>query len=276
MHGNARNPSSKGDDRYSIWFDALEILSIDEKNRQKAEIKKRSAELLDANILNHQAKYYIDHRLSNWGCGHFHASHGNTIPLLIDIGLTRLMFSPQDMGENIHFEILRQTCPQLLDIPFLNQRWLGVTRTLAAENGHDLDPHETTVEKNFPWQFEVFRTRRAQITRLILDFWTPELSNHLDKSKVERLIDKPLKFNSAHIKMLMGLASGLAYLQASKHGVVEDPDVMDCEALTITGNFLQNEVRNAILKKKSNVSGHPTSVRMLTHLRDAPTAIVGA
>ena len=257
-------------ENWSYRFDALEILSGNEKHRQRAEIVNRAAELLENNILNHQAKYYIDHRLSNWGCGHFQANPGNTIPLLIDIGLTRLMFTQQDMGENIHFELLRQTCPQLLDISFFNQRWLGATKNLAAKYGYDPDPYEASVERSFPWQFEAYRTRRCQLVRLILDFWPQDLGQYLDRRKVERLIGQPLKFNSAHIKMLMGLASTLAYFRASKYGIAEDPDIANCESISIGGNYLQSELRNAVLRKESNVMNHPASIHILAHLSDAP------
>lgn len=244
-------------ENWSYPYDALNILSKHEKGRQKAEIDTRASHLLKRRILNHQTKYYIDQRLSNWGCGHVQASSGNSIPLLVDIGLTRLMFARHDMAETIPFEILRATCPQLLKIPFLNQRWLGETRPLAERYDCDLDPLEVPVEKNFPWQFDVYRAHRDTFVRLVLDLWPPELDERLDRSKVEGLIGSAMEFNSAHIKMLMGLLSSIVYFDASKFSIVEDPDANGLDVVSVGGDFLCDEIQSAILQKRPNLSGHP-------------------
>ena len=48
---------------WSYPYDALNILSDDEKVRQRSEISKRASQLKENKILNHQTKYYIDHRV---------------------------------------------------------------------------------------------------------------------------------------------------------------------------------------------------------------------
>ncbi|UTW48563.1 hypothetical protein [Bacterioplanoides sp. SCSIO 12839] len=160
-------------------------------------------------ILNQEMKFYIDQRLSNWGAAHFRHGAGGRIPVLIDFDLARYQASTVDnKSEDIHFEIIRHACPELLDIPFLNQRWGGNTLKKADGLGFNIDPIEVPVKKSFPWQFEVYSKVRNLCVEQILENFSG-LSPWLSKRQLKAMRAKKImgeKFNSADIKMIFGLA----------------------------------------------------------------------
>lgn len=230
---------------WSYPYNALNLLTLQERQRQSHKIQQRAKNLRGDNILNHQAKYYIDHRLSTWGQGHFQASSGNTLPLLLDIGITRLMFHAQDMGENIHFDIIRHSCPELLKIPFHNARWLGVTRARAAEYDCDIEPIQVPVAKSFPWQFEFYENFRDSCVDYCLDNFPQDYAPYVSREALEAIKSEPMSFGSAKIKMLYGLVMAFQSFHEGARPIAM-PDLVAATELEFSGNFITPDFQSAV------------------------------
>lgn len=190
-------------------YDKLNLLTPEAKEFQAQYIQSELEHFKHNEIKNPEMKFYIDQRLSNWGQGHFRHGGGTQIPMLIDFDLTRLQASSaNNKSEDIHFNIIRYAYPDLLKIPFLNQRWGGTTRNDAASIGADLDPIEVAVSKSFPWQFDVYpKVRDVCLSMLLENF--EGFSPWISLNAVEELFQsevKPNDFNSADIKIIFGLA----------------------------------------------------------------------
>ena len=153
-----------------VDYDFLSLLTTEARNFQEEFVRNTIREYRDNNIVNPEMKFYIDQRLSNWGQGHFRQGAGTQIPLLVDFGLARLQASYKfNKTEDIHFNIIRFSQPDLLRHPFLNQRWGGETRKLAASLDADIVPINVPVSKSFPWQFDAYPTLKNVCIDWLLD-----------------------------------------------------------------------------------------------------------
>lgn len=190
-------------------YDKLGLLTSEAREFQTHYLQSELKNFKDNEIKNPEMKFYIDQRLSNWGQGHFRHGGGTQIPMLIDFDLTRLQASStNNKSEDIHFNIIRYAYPELLEIPFLNQRWGGKTRNEAASIGVDLDPIEVAVSKSFPWQFDVYPKIRNVCLSMLLDNFEG-FSPWISLNAVEKLFQSEAQindFNSADIKIIFGLA----------------------------------------------------------------------
>lgn len=190
-------------------YDKLGLLTLEAREFQTQYIQNELERFKENEIKNPEMKFYIDQRLSNWGQGHFRHGGGTQIPMLIDFDLTRLQASsPNNKSEDIHFNIIRYAYPELLKIPFLNQRWGGTTRNKAASINADLNPVEVDVSKSFPWQFDVYPKIKNECLSMLLDNFEG-LSQWVSFNSVEKLLHseaQPNDFNSADIKIVFGLA----------------------------------------------------------------------
>ena len=251
---------------WSYPYNTLNILTKDAVNSQHAFIKQEARSLHENNILNHQAKYYIDHRLSNWGCGHMQNGSCNTIPLLLDIGLCRLMFSENDMGENIHFDIIRHSCPELLKIPLLNSGWYGPTRDRAKSFNLDIVPIKVNVDKNFPWQFALYENFRDGLVNIALDNYSDNYSDYISIQQIENIKNTPLTSGSARIKMLTGLVMCLLYYNEEEN--FSDPDCLGLKETHFSGNYLNIRIIEAIEKKHSNINDNSDISRIVSTLEN--------
>lgn len=189
--------------------DKLNLLTEDSISFQSKYIEEQIKHYRENRIINPEMKFYIDQRLSNWGQGHFRHGGGTQIPLLIDFDLARFQASnPTNKSEDIHFDIIRYSAPELLKIPFLNQRWGGTTRDKAANIGVDIDPIEVQISKSFPWQFDAY----PKIKNICLDYLLDNFdgfSQWLSRDAVVKLRRQRVDandFNSADIKIVFGLS----------------------------------------------------------------------
>jgi hypothetical protein len=206
---------------WSYKYNPLGVLTNEAVERQQAFIRSEARRLLAEGIRNHQPKFYIDHRLSNWGASHLQNNTEASIAPLVDIDLTRLMFSSAEMGEDIHFEIMRRAEERLLHIPFLNDRWTGSTGERARSSGLDVEPLEVPVERNFPWQFEWYGRRRDALIDFLLDR-SALFRGQVCPDRLRALRASPVEpFNSASVKMLFGLV-GAAILMEGGYGGKRD------------------------------------------------------
>lgn len=199
---------------YFCPFDKLNILSKAGQQWQEDFIRNEVDHYLNQGILNAEMKFYIDQRLSNWGNGHMNNGAGTSIPLLLDIDLTRLVASHKNLGEEVHFGIIRYACPELLSQPFLNQRWGGSTRLKASSLGVDLDPIIVPTAKSFPWQFDSYLKLRNPCLDNLLDNFEG-FSPWISRDKVIKLRKTDVhkqKYSSADIKMVFGLSMSAGQL----------------------------------------------------------------
>ncbi|MCC6933219.1 MAG: hypothetical protein IT292_08195 [Deltaproteobacteria bacterium] len=197
---------------WSYPYNCLNILSAEAKDWQMNELEMHCSRLLDEGICNHQAKFYIDHRLSNWGSAHYQNNQSGSIAALNDINLARYAFSSDDIGEDIHFYIMQTACPEILQVPFSNCQWTGRTGETAKQYQCLLDPVKSEACSNFPWQFDTYSKYRNAFLRFIyrhLDLFDRRLDANAIKKLLASAIDP---FNSAHIKMLFGAVSHVFWL----------------------------------------------------------------
>ena len=218
-------------------YDKLGLLSKEAREYQSQFLRDEIRNFKQHDIRNPEMKFYIDQRLSNWGQGHFRYGGGTQIPLLIDFDLTRLQASSKsDKSEDIHFEIIRNAQPELLKIPFLNQRWGGATQSKAALLGVDLDPISVPVNKSFPWQFNTYpKLRNVCLDNLLDNFdgFSPWLSRKAVAALRESNVEST-HFNSADIKMVFGLSMAA---RTFSQEIYAQPDNMNGPNNEITPNM---------------------------------------
>ncbi len=168
--------------------------------------------MIHGGIVNLQQRFYIEHRMANWGNAHFRNSPSNAIAALVDLDLARLMQQRSDMADDVPYEVLSRTAPALRRFPFVNDEWLGSTRELAEADGTFSMPVTVAVEKNFPWQFTLYREHRNRLLRDVV----PSLSaweGVVAPDHIQELLERPIEpFNSSHVKMVFGLFAGTNYL----------------------------------------------------------------
>lgn len=214
-------PDGRADDfdaivhRFVNWYyrhDALGLLSPAVAEEQRSWIRSEVGAMIEGGIVNLQQRFYIEQRMANWGNAHFRNSPANAIAALVDLDLARLMHQRADMADDVPYELLSRTAPELRRFPFVNDQWLGRTRERAEAEGTFHEPVTVAVEKNFPWQFMLYREHRNALLRDVL----PSLSaweGVVVPDRIQELIERPIEpFNSSHVKMLFGLIAGTHYL----------------------------------------------------------------
>ncbi len=202
---------------WSYTYNKLGILPDWVIKRQMEFLENESKLLLEQGVLNHHPKFYVDHRLSNWGAAHFQNSQSGAIAALNDFKLARYAFSSDNIGENIHFSIMKQACRPILDIPFLNSNWSSPTAEMAKACNCYHEPLVVPIKKNFPWQFDFYEKYRNVMIRFVLRH-IDLFEGWLDETRLSKLLDTPVEpFNSASVKMLMGAVSHVFWLSGCDH-----------------------------------------------------------
>jgi len=218
---------------WSATHDSLGILNRPTRVLQRHQIRQRVRQMLESKIDAQHTKYYIDHRLSNWGCGHWQGSAGNQIPFLLDLDLSRLLFRKQEFGETIHYLIIKSLAPDLLRIPFFRARWTGPTRKLAEDDGFDLDPLDGEVSKGFPWQFDFYREYGEALIRDLRSKSLGPFQFSVDRNRLSHA-SIAMDADSAQIKSLFSLVTGR---ELANIATLRDPDTPD-QVTTFSGNLV--------------------------------------
>ena len=191
--------------------DALGVLSEHAKRWQLNTIGDELEHIKERGVVNLASAFYIEERLSNWGCAHFSNSATPQFPLLLDLQLARFVLSIEDVSEHVHFEMIRHGGHHLLDIPFLNNRWAPATEGRARQLGLAPDPIAVAVKRNFPWQFDCYARFRNALIDFCLD-WGEPLRTQVPADHLRKLRRQPVEpFSSAHIKMLFGLCNAVVF-----------------------------------------------------------------
>ena len=190
-------------------YDPLGLLS-DEAKQEHLTVIERELEFLGSlDVVNLSSAFYMEERLSNWGCGHFSNAPSTQFPILLDRSLTRSVLSMADISEHVHFELLRHCGRGLLEIPFLNNRWAEGTEKRAAELGLPTDPMVVPAEHSFPWQFDCYRRLRDAVIDFCISCGD-SIADYVPRTNLEKLRKTPIEpFGSAHIKMLFGLCGAI-------------------------------------------------------------------
>lgn len=194
-------------------YDPLGLLSESAKEAQLARMRDELNHLQERGVANLACAFYLEERLSNWGCSHFSNGPTTQFPLLLDQRLARYMLSIDDVAEDLHFEIIRHGGRRLLNVPFLNNKWAPATEARAEALGLAPAPISIPIQQNFPWQFNAYgRFRNALIDFCLecgdgLRDWVPPL-------KLEQLRSRPLDpYGSAQIKNLFGLCGAIVFAE---------------------------------------------------------------
>lgn len=201
--------------RFTNWYyrhDALELLHPDTAAWQRTMIRDEVEAMVEAGVVNLQQRFYIEHRMANWGSAHFRGASSSAVAALLDLDLARAMHARADMADDIPYEILTRCAPELRAFPFVNDEWLGQTRERAQADGTFSPPVTVAAAKSFPWQFALYRDHRDHLLHECLrsiSVWDGMVS----PERARQLRDRPVEpFNSAHIKMLFGLLAGTNYM----------------------------------------------------------------
>ena len=193
--------------------DRLALLTDRAKERQLEAVAGELRHLQERGAINLACAFYLEERLSNWGCGHFSNGPSTQFPLLLDQQLARYILSIGDVSEHVHFELIRHGDKRLLEIPFLNNRWAGATDLLARELGLAPDPIVVPAKRNFPWQFDCYMRFRDAIIDFCLECGGAML-DVVPAENLERLRQQPVEpFGSAHIKTLFGLCGAIIFAE---------------------------------------------------------------
>ena len=197
---------------WSYKYDRLGLLSRATREWQLEQLEQECALLLREQIRNQHSKFYIDQRLSNWGAAHYQNNQSGSIAALNDIRLARLALSADNIGEDIHFYIMKTACPSILTVPFLNQAWTDGTAELAKAAGCFLDPINVASSHNYPWQYDIYRKYRPALARFILRH-QQLFEGRIAERGLRRLIYLPdEQVTSDAIKMLFGAVGHVFWL----------------------------------------------------------------
>lgn len=197
--------------------------------------------LADAGAVNLTGAFYLEERLANWGCAHFSNSPSAQFPLLLDFALARSVFALRDVGEDVHFEIMRYCDEALLVMPFLNHKWAPRTEERARRLGLATEPLHAAVERSFPWQFDCYRRFRDVLIDFCIDCGAA-LHDVVPPSRLTSLRRRPVEpFSSAHIKMLFGLVAAVTFVEG---GYIRSRDFEDESAIRFVGNGTGEKLRD--------------------------------
>ena len=190
-------------------YDPLRLLSPSATQYQQEIIDEELQFLEGADVVNLPCAFYLEERMSNWGCGHFNNAPSTQLPILLDRGLARTVLSVADVAEHVHFEMLHHCAKELLEIPFLNSPWAEATEKMAVSLGLAKDPIRVPIEHSFPWQFDCYRRLRNAVVDFCLACGDA-LADQVPRANLERLRQTPIEpFGSAQIKMLFGLCGAI-------------------------------------------------------------------
>lgn len=193
--------------------DRLGLLSESAKEAQLATLRHELRHLQERGAVNLACAFYLEERLSNWGCSHFSNGPTTQFPLLLDQQLARYMLSISDVAEHLHFEIIRHGGRRLLDVPFLNNKWAAATEARAKALGLAPTPLAIPPQRNFPWQFDAYGRFRNALIDFCLECGDA-LRDWVPPAKLERLRSQPVDpFGSAHIKVLFGLCGAIIFAE---------------------------------------------------------------
>lgn len=213
--------------------DGLNLLSDHAKQWQRQTIGDEIQRIKERGVANLACAFYLEERLSNWGCAHFSNAATAQFPVLLDWQLAQLMLSVEDVSEHLPFEVIRHCCRHLLDIPFLNSPWAAATQARAEGLGLAPDPLMVEVKRGYPWQFDCYARFRDALIDFCLEWGSP-LRRQVPAEQLEKLRQRPLEpFGSAHIKMLFGLCNVLIFIAEGWHRA---PDFNDGEAPVSSGS----------------------------------------
>ena len=194
-------------------YDPLDLLSESAKEAQLATMRHELHHLQERGAVNLTGAFYLEERLSNWGCGHFSNAPTTQFPLLLDQPLARYMLSIDDVAEDLHFEIIRHGGCNLLNVPFLNKRWTAATEARAETMGLAPAPIEIPVQRNFPWQFDAYGRFRDALIDFCLECGDT-MRDWVPPAKLEELRSRPADpFGPARIKALFGLCGAIVFAE---------------------------------------------------------------
>ena len=194
-------------------YDRLDLLSESAKEAQLATMRHELHHLQERGAANFACAFYLEERLSNWGCSHFSNGPTTQFPVLLDQRLARYMLSIEDVAEDLHFEIIRHNGRRLLNVPFLNNRWAARTEARAETMGLAPAPIEIPAQRNFPWQFDAYGRFRDALIEFCLECGDT-MRDWVPPAKLEELRSRPIdSFGSAHIKTLFGLCGAIVFAE---------------------------------------------------------------
>ena len=222
-------------------YNRLHLVSKDYQAYHESAVHDELEYLADTGVVNLTCAYYLEERLANWGCAHFANSPTVQFPLLLDFALARAVFALEDVGEDIHFEIMRHCDPGLFDVPFLNRRWAPRTEERARRFGLPTEPLRVDVERSFPWQFDCYRRFRDPLIDFCID--CGDAMHHIIPiSRLSALRRAPVEpFSSANIKMLFGLVAAVTFAEG---GYIRTRDFEDAAPIRFSGNFTGERIRD--------------------------------
>jgi len=238
-------------------YDPLDLLSDEAKQAQLAEIESELDLLRESGVANMPCAFYVEERLSNWGCGHFNNAASAQFPLLLDKEVARWVLSIEDVSEHVHFEILRYCGDHLLDVPFLNHPWAAGTQERAKRLGLAPEPIRIPLERSFPWQFDCYRRFRDAVIDFCMECGGG-LRDQVPLENLERLRRTPLgSFGSPHIKMLFGLCGAILLTENAWAG---ERDCGDGEETRFRGNR-HLDIRLAVLEERAGADSVADELR---------------
>jgi len=204
--------------RFTNWYyrhDALGLLSPEAVSWQRDFIRKEVAGMVNGGIVNLQQRFYVEHRMANWGNAHFRAASNHSLAGLLDINLARIMHTRPDMGDDLPYEIMTRCAPGLREFQFVNDAWGGPTEVRAQADGVLRPKLDSPTAANFPWQFALYRGWRNTLIGEALrhvSLW----EGIVPPEQLHALLDKPVEpFGSAHVKMLFGLVAVTNHLRGN-------------------------------------------------------------
>lgn len=222
-------------------FDRLDL--VDDAYRAYCEcvVEQELDYLASTGVVNLTGAFYLEERLANWGCAHFSNSTSAQFPLLLDFALARSVFALHDVGEDVHFEMMRHCDEALLDVPFLNHRWAPKTEERARRLGLATEPLRVEVARNFPWQFDCYRRFRDALIDFCIDLGGA-LHDVIPVSRLRTLRCRPVEpFSSAHVKMLFGLVAAVTFAEG---GYIRSRDFEDESPIRFRGNGTGEKLRD--------------------------------
>lgn len=217
--GIAPNAQTDGIDqiveRFTNWYgrcDPFEWVESEIAEWQRAVIKDEVTAMVDEDVVNLQQRFYIEHRMANWGSAHFRSASSGGLATLLDFDMTRAMHRRPDMADDLPYEIMTRCAPELRAFAFSNDEWLGHTRERAERDGTFRPRVSAEVAANFPWQFALYRDHRNDLLQECLrsiSLW----DGIIRPDRVHRQLTQPVEpFGSSRIKVLFGLVAASNYV----------------------------------------------------------------
>ena len=222
-------------------YDRLDLVDPTYRAYCESTVDRELDHLTSTGVVNLTGAFYLEERLANWGCAHFSNSTSAQFPLLLDFALARSVFALRDVGEDVHFEIMRYCNEDLLAVPFLNHKWAPRTEERARRLGLATDPLQVEVERSFPWQFDCYRRFRDALIDFCIDCGGT-LHDVVPVSRLRSLRRRPVApFSSAHVKMLFGLVAAVTFAEG---GYIRTRDFESESPIRFAGNGAGEKLRD--------------------------------